>query len=144
MSNDGWRSRVKLFGADSLNSVDRWRMEMDQLEQERAQARDQSKREQERHERNVARAGAYEEIAALKQRLAAAEEQLAGFNELGQAITTFGDAVESKLSKLEYLMTRHAELRQPDSHQPKGFQGFAREKGDTEVLDLPDFIRKMH
>jgi hypothetical protein len=124
--------------------VKRWRADADRREQEHAQARQQLKREQASHERNVGRAGAREEIAELKQRLAAVEQQLVGLNELAQAVATFGDAVDGKLSKLEQLLTRHAELRQADSCQPKGFQGFAREKSDGEVVDLPDFIRKMH
>jgi chromosome segregation ATPase len=124
--------------------VKAWRADADRREQQYAEAREQHKRKQERHERNVARAGAREEIAALEQRLAAVEQQLVGFNELAQAVVTFSDAVDSKLSKLEQLLTRHAELRQADSRQPKGFQGFAREKSDVEPMDLPDFIRKMH
>jgi len=121
-----------------------WRIDANRREQEYAEAREQQKREHERHERNVARAGAREEIAALEQRLAAVEQQLVGFNELANATAAFGDAVDGKLRKLEELLTRHAELGQPDSRQPKGFQGFVREKSNTEVLDLPDFIRKMH
>jgi chromosome segregation ATPase len=105
--------------------VKAWRADSDRREQEFAQAREQSKRQQEQHERDVARAGASEEIAALKQRLAAVEQQLAGFDELAQAVATFGDAVDGKLRKLEELLTRHAELRQVDSRQSKGFQ-FAR------------------
>src|SRR5262249_54392163 len=42
----------------------------DRLDQERAQAREQQKREQERHERGLARVGAREEIAALRAELA--------------------------------------------------------------------------
>jgi chromosome segregation ATPase len=144
MNDESWRSRVKLFGKDSLNSVDRWRMEMDELGQDRAKAKAQMRREQERRECDVAQASAREEIAELKQRLAAVEQQVASFDELAQAVATFGAAVDNKLVELQRLLTRHAELRQAESPQPKGFQGFAREKGDTEVLDLPDFIRKMH
>jgi hypothetical protein len=123
--------------------VKAWRADSDRREQEFAQAREQQKREQERHERDVAQAGAREEIAALKQRLTVVEQQLAGFDELAQAVATFGDAVDGKLRKLEELLTRHAELRQPEPRQPKGFQGFARERS-AEILDLPDFIRKMN
>jgi chromosome segregation ATPase len=123
--------------------VKAWRADSDRREQEFAQAREQSKRQQEQHER-VARAGASEEIAALKQRLAAVEQQLAGFDELAQAVANFGDAVDGKLRKLEELLTRHAELRQPEPRQPKGFQGFAREKIDTELLDLPEFLTRIH
>jgi hypothetical protein len=90
-----------------------WRIDANRREQEYAEAREQQKRKHERHERNVARAGAREEIAALEQRLAAVEQQLVGFNEVANATA-------------------------------KGFQGFARETSNTEVLDLPDFIRKMH
>jgi len=121
-----------------------WRIDADRREQERAQAKEQMKREREHHERDVAQASAREEIAELKQRLAAVEQQVASFDELAQAVATFGAAVDNKLAELQRLLTRHAELRQAESPQPKGFQGFAREKGDTEVLDLPDFIRKMH
>jgi chromosome segregation ATPase len=124
------------------DEVKRWRADADRREQEHTQAREQARREQERHERDVARADAQEEIAALKQRLAAVEQQLMDFNELARAVATFGDAVDGKLNNLEALLTRHAELRPADS--PKGFQGFARERSDTEIVDLPDFIRKMH
>jgi hypothetical protein len=121
-----------------------WRAQADRLERERAEAKERMRRSEERRERDVARVSAHAEIAALKERLAAAEQQLEGFNEFVQAVATFGDAASNKLAKLEELLTRHAELREAESRQSKGFQGFAREKSDTEVVDLPDFIRKMH
>jgi hypothetical protein len=131
------------WGAD--DEVKRWRADADALAEQHTRLREQARREQEQHERDVARAGACEEIAVLKQRLEAVEQQLVDFSELARAVATFGDAVDGKLSKLEQLLTRHAELRQTESHQPKGFQGFARERGDGEVTDLPDFLaRKMN
>jgi hypothetical protein len=127
--------------------VKRWRKEADQAEQERIAAKEQMRREEERRARDVARAvaraGAHEEIAALKDRVTAIEEHLKGLDELARAVTTFSNAVSDKLGELERLLTRHAELREADSRQSKGFQ-FAREKSDAEPLDLPDFIRKMH
>jgi predicted nucleic acid-binding Zn-ribbon protein len=72
---DGWRNQVKLFGVESLNALDRWRYDMDRLEHERAQARQQVKQEQERHERSLARAGTREEIAALRAELATLREE---------------------------------------------------------------------
>jgi hypothetical protein len=59
-TEDGWRSQLRRFGPESLNALDRWRMDNDRREQERAQAQEQSKREQERHERSLVRAGARE------------------------------------------------------------------------------------
>ena len=123
----------------------RWREDADRREAERLEAKAQMRREQERRERSVARAGAREEIAELKQRLAEVEAQLAGFHELANATVSFSAAVDAKLAELQQLLTRHAELRQVESPQPKGFQGFAREKSDAEVVDLPEFlVRKMH
>src|SRR5262249_27743282 len=123
--------------------VNRWRMDSDRRDQERVEAKAQMRREEERRERDVARAGAREEIAELKHRLAEVEAQLAGFHELANATVSFSAAVDAKLAELQRLLTRHAELRQAEP-QPKGFQGFAREKSDAEVLDLPDLIRKTH
>lgn len=131
-----------MWGAD--DDVKRWRAEADRLEDERVRGREQQQREQERHERDVAQAGAREEIAALKQRLAAVEQQLVLFDKLAQAVHTFSDAVDSKFAELQQLLTRRAKLlHQSDPPAPKGFQGFAREKS-AEILDLPDFIRKAH
>jgi hypothetical protein len=127
---------------DPNEAVRKWQAEADRLEDERAAAKADMKREQERHERSAARASAREEIAALEQRLAAVEQQLANFDQLAQAVATFGDAVDGKLAELQQLLSRHAELRQAEPSPSKGFQ-FAREKS-TEVLDLPNFIRKMN
>jgi len=128
------------------DDVKRWRADADRRERERIETKAQMRREQEQHERDVARAGAYEEIAALKQRLAAVEQQLASVDELARAVATFGQAVDTKLADLQQLLTRRAELlHQPDAPPSKGFQGFAREKS-AEVVDLPpDFLtRKMN
>jgi hypothetical protein len=126
------------------DDVKRWRADADRRERERIETKAQMRREQEQHERDVARAGAYEEIAALKQRLVAVEQQLASVDELARAVATFGAAVDNKLAELQQLLSRHAELRRPDPQNQKGFQGFARERVD-DVLDLPaNFIRKAH
>jgi hypothetical protein len=61
---DGWRNRVSLFGVDSLNALDRWRMDNDRREQEHAQARQQREQEQERREQDLAHASAAEQIRA--------------------------------------------------------------------------------
>ena len=147
-ADDSWRHKLNLHGRDSLDALDKWRMEAHRLDQERIEAKEQMRREDERRERDVARAaaraGAHEEIAALKERLAAVEQQLAAHDELARAVVTFSDAVDAKLAELQQLLTRRAELREADSRQSKTFAGFAREKGAGEILDLPDFIRKMH
>ena len=128
------------------DDVKRWRADADRRERERIETKAQMRREQEQHERDVARAGAHEEIAALKQRLAAVEQQLALIDQLAQAIATFSQAVDGKLAELQQLLTRRAELlHQLDPPPPKGFQGFAREKS-AEALDLPPgfLTRKMN
>jgi hypothetical protein len=143
-ADESWRNRLALYGAENLSAMDKWRMDAAQREEGRVQTKEEMKREQERHERSLARAGAREEIAKLEQRLAAVEQQLANFNELANATVAFSTAVDSKLAELQQLLTRHAELRPAESPQPKGFGGFAREKSNDEVVDLPDFVRKMN
>jgi len=70
-----WLAQIRLFGPESLNALDRWRMDNDRREQERAQAQERQKREQERHKRSLARAGAREKIAALRAELAMLREK---------------------------------------------------------------------
>ena len=150
-TEDGWRSQLKLFGKDSLNALDRWRMEMDQLEQERARSRGQSKREQERHERSLARAGAREEIAALRAELAtlrAEHESLCRTlsETMGATASAFGTLADERREQhaaIDDLKLQIARLGASPEAKRAAFQ-FAREKSDTEIIDLPDFIRKTH
>src|SRR5262249_30713544 len=101
------------------DDVKRWRADADRRERGRRETKAQMRRELEQHERDVARAGAYEEIAALKQRLAAVEQQLASVDELARAVATFGQAVDTKLADLQQLLTRRAEPHQPDAPPSK-------------------------
>jgi hypothetical protein len=130
---------------DQWDEMDHWRDYQDRRQEERDQAKAEMRAEQERRECNIAEAGAHAQIAELKQRLEAVERQLASFDELASAVATFGTAVDSKLAELQQLLTRHSELRQAELPEAKraAFQ-FAREKSDGEIVDLPDFIRKMH
>ena len=146
-TEDGWRSQLKLFGKDSLNALDRWRMEMDQLEQERARSRGQSKREQERHERSLARAGAREEIAALRAELAtlrAEHESLC--RTLSDALTATSDTFRTlddmaRAQREEIADVKLAIARISPAEAKRAFQ-FAREKSDGDVGDLPDLVYK--
>jgi hypothetical protein len=159
MSAESWRSQRNLLGADSLNSVDRWRAEMDALERERAKER----QEYEREESDRARAQA-PDWSAIDARIAAAlAEQreeimetiklvLSGNDEMVRALEGLDrkyDRLEGLLTKLGALYERVRglyEVERVRAHEPeaKRFHGFARERGDSEVLDLPDFIRKMN
>jgi hypothetical protein len=146
MTDDGWRHRLKLLGADNLNTLDRWRMDSAQRELSRAQAREQRKREQERHERQIARASASEQIATLHAELAtlrAAHEDLQGIvrdtlNATSEALLTLGNTLHTQhndLAELKLVITRLG----ASSEAKRGFQ-FARDKSDVEPTDLPDFL----
>jgi len=146
---DGWRSRVKLFGVESLNALDRWRYDMDKLEQERAQARQQSKREQERHERQIARAGAIEQIAALRAELAtlrAEHESLCRtlsdtMSATASAFGTLADERREQRTEFDDLRVAVAKLSSTEPHGRSADFKFAREKdGGAEVVDLPNFL----
>jgi hypothetical protein len=146
---DGWRSQLKLFGKDSLNALDRWRMEMDQLEQGRAQARQQRKQEQERREQDLARAGATDQIVALRAELTALQAEheslrtsvVDTLNATANAFGTLVDERREQRAEIEELKTTIAKLGSTELHGRKeGFQ-FARERdGGAEVADLPSFL----
>jgi hypothetical protein len=148
---EGWRNRVKLFGVESLNALDRWRYENDKSEQARAQEREQRKRDQERREQDLARASAADQIVALRAELSAvrdAHESLCGtFADVTRAtadvIQTLGDQCRDLSRECEELRdsvkTQAAKLVEPHG-QHADFK-FAREKsGGVEVADLPSFL----
>jgi hypothetical protein len=143
-TEDGWRSQLKLFGMDSLNSLDRWRMEMDRLDQERAQAKEQMRREEERHVRSLARAGAREEIAELRADLATLYATLRDvINATSETLSTLANEARARREEIADLKLAVAKLGASPEAKKAAFQ-FAHEKGADEVVDLPHFIRKMH
>lgn len=123
--------------------VKRWRVEMDRLEQERAEAKTQMQREQERHERSLARAGAHAEIAELRADLATLYNTLSDtMTATGEALRTLGDEARARREEIADLKLQIARLS-ASPEAKRAFQ-FGREKGDGEVVDLPDFMRKVH
>ena len=148
---DGWRNHVKLFGVESLNSVDRWRYDMDRLEQERARAKEQMKRDEERHARSLARAGAREEIASLRGELAELRGEFETLSSTladclratSETFSTLSDEAHARREEVADLKLAVARLgASPEAK--RAFQ-FAREKGAGEIVDLPEFlIRKAH
>jgi hypothetical protein len=130
-------------GVDEIvreDNVPRWRADMDRLEQERVQAKEQMKCEQERHERNVARAGAREEVAALRAELATLYSTLSDtMTATGEALRTLGDEARARREEVADLKLQVARLGASPEAKRAAFQ-FAREKSDGEVVDLPEFL----
>jgi chromosome segregation ATPase len=145
-TDDGWRHRLKLLGPDNLNALDRWRMDVDRLEQERAQPREQRKRDGERHERQIARASAREEIAALRAELAALRAEHESLcvtlrdtmNVTADVFDTLGSQCRDLSRECEGVRELKAEVARLSGRKEE-FQ-FAREKGGAEVTDLPGFL----
>ena len=150
-TEDGWRSQLRLFEPESLNALDRWRMDNDRREQERAQAQERQKREQERHKRSLARAGAREKIAALRAELAMLREKHESLSALVRdtlntttdTLCTLADERREQRAEIDDLKLAVARLGASPEAKRAAFQ-FAREKSVGEVVDLPDFIRKVH
>jgi len=124
--------------------VKRWRAEMDQLEQERAEAKAQMRRQEERHERSLARAGAREEIAELRGDLATLYDTLRDvITATSDTLRTLGDEARTQRTAIDDLRLQVAKLSATPEAK-RAFQ-FAREKGAGEIVDLPEFlIRKAH
>jgi predicted nucleic acid-binding Zn-ribbon protein len=153
-TDDGWRHRLKLLGADNLNALDRWRMDSDQREQAGAQAREQRKLEQERQERQLARAAAREQIAGLRAELAtlrAEHESLRHsvanamnaiadtFNVLGSQRLDLSAGQRDEIRELKVEVAKFGSTLSELLGKQTNFQ-FAREKsdGDGGVVDLPN------
>jgi len=138
---------LDFFGPESLNALDRWRMDSDRREQERAQAKEQVKREQERHERRLARAGAREEIAALRAELASMRTEHESLcRTLSDALTATSDTFRTlddmaRAQREEIADVKLAIARISPAEAKRAFQ-FAREKSDGDVGDLPDLVYK--
>ena len=143
------------WGAD--DDVKRWRADADRRERGYAEAREQARREELEAER--VSAPDWSQIdARIAAALAEQRREIMGTIELvvagGDEIVRALDGLERKCTKLEGLINKLSSLyervrglyehERARVHEPeKRFQGFAREKSD-EVVDLPDFIRKMH
>ena len=124
--------------------VKRWRVEMDRLEQERAEAKTQMQREQERHERSLARAGAREEIAELRSDLATLYNTLRDvITATSDTLRTLGDEARTQHTAIDDLKLQVARLSASPEAKRAAFQ-FAREKEGAEIVEVPSFLpRKM-
>src|SRR5262245_26286050 len=89
-----------------LHELDKWRLDANRREHARAQAKEQMKRDQERHERQIARAGAREEIAALRAELAVLRVELATLR------ADFADTTNVTASVFETLADERHERRE--------------------------------
>ena len=132
--------------------VKRWRADADRREQEHAQAREQLKREQASHERNVARASAREEIAALRAELAELRGEFESLNRtladtMNATASAFGALADERREQhaaIADLKAAVAGVGASPLAKRTAFQ-FARERSDVEPLDLPNFLPcKMH
>jgi chromosome segregation ATPase len=140
-----------MMWGDANDPVKAWRIDADRREQQYAEARAQQKREQERYERQIARASAREEIAALRAELAELRGEFESLNHTladtmnatARAFATLADERREQHATLAELKTVVAKLGASPEAKRAAFQ-FAREKSDAEVVDLPDFIRKMN
>lgn len=145
---EGWRNRVKLFGVESLNEVDRWRYDMDRMEQERVKARQQREQEQERREQDLARASTTDQIVALRAELSELREEheslsrtmVDTMNATSDVFRTLTDERREQCAQIEDLKLAIAKLGASPEAKRVAFQ-FAREKdGGAEVVDLPNFL----
>ena len=111
--------------------------------------RAQLKHEQERHERSLARAGAREEIAALRAELATLRTEHESLcrtlaDTMNAAASAFGTlAAERREQRAEFddLKVAVAKLSSTEPHGRSADFKFAREKdGGAEVVDLPNFL----
>jgi len=138
MSTDYLRHKLKLQGADSLTDLDRWRIEATQREEARAQFKTQMTRERERQERSLARAGAREEITALRAELATLRAELDSLSR------TFADAMNATANVFGTLADERHERREEirDLKTEVAKLGATQDqlvvRGKHEVMDLPN------
>ena len=132
-----------MIWGDDADPVKRWRAEMDQLDRERTEAKEQMKRSEECRERDVARAGACEEISELRDNVKTLFDLLRDITDAtNQTFTTLANEASARREDIADLKLQIARLS-ASPEAKRAFQ-FAREKSDGEIVDLPDFIRKMH
>ena len=148
---DGWRSQAALFGENSLNALDRWRMNNARDEEERAQ-----RRQQERNEVEALRVEMWGELTRLRDEIEQQREMQ--IEVVGTALGEYGDKIldraeqftrEIQRELFTLVEKRFAELAGrldavlPDarSRSSKDFK-FANERDDG-VIDLPNW-RKVH
>ena len=137
-TDEGWRHKLKILGPESLNELDRWRMDATQRAEARAHAKEQMKRDQERHERQIARAGAREEIAALRAELATLRAEFESLtrnfvdtmNAIASAFGTLADERHEQREEMRDLKTEVAKLG--------ATQDQLVVRGKHEVMDLPN------
>jgi hypothetical protein len=157
-SGDGWRHRANLFGAGSLDPLDRWRMDSAQREEARAKERQQQQQERERREQELAHASATEQIVALRAELTALREEheslrmtvLDCTNVTADAFGTLaGQRMDLSAEQREELRDLKIEVAKIGSTltelrgRPADFR-FAREKDTDAVVELPNpLVRKV-
>src|SRR5262245_60209307 len=130
------RTRVALFGRESLNETDIWRWDNIRREEEHAKARKQRAQERERREQDLAHAGAHEEIAVLRADLAALRGELESLsrtvadtlNETANVFQTLTDERREQRAEFDDLKVAVAKLSSTEPHGRSADFKFAREK----------------
>jgi len=146
---DGWRSQAALFGENSLNALDRWRMNNARDEEERAQ-----QRQQERNEVEALRVEMGGELTRLRDEIEQQREMQ--IEVVGTALGEYGDKIldraeqftrEIQRELFTLVEKRFAELAGrldavlPDARSRS--TKFASERNESDVIDLPNpLVRK--
>jgi hypothetical protein len=150
--------RAKLFGEDSLNDLDRWRLRGAREEQARAKQKQAEAREQHEDAVEVLRAELQQEVAALRGEMDRLHEVVleATGQALGEVSDKACDWAEKLVRELKNEMTTsvariHGEvmgridnlLPEPRTSRAKSDFKFAAERDDGDVIDLPNpLVRK--
>ena len=127
---------------DSLTDLDRWRIDATQRQEARAQSKEQMRREAERQERGIARAGASEHIATLRGELATVRAELAS---LQRTIADAMDAVANTFGTLaDQRHEQRAAIAELKTEVTKIMAATDQlvVRGRHDVIDLPNPLRR--
>src|SRR5262245_24751910 len=155
---DGWRARLNLMGQDSLNEMDKWRMQNAQRDEELARQRRAEKHERQQHEQQCVidqlRAEMHREISGLRDEMYKLHEDAneAAGTVIGDYSNRVRDVMHEAIKELKTevaqkfgeLMGRLDALSGAPSRSQstKDFR-FANERSD-DVVDLPNpLVRKV-
>jgi hypothetical protein len=149
------RRQAKLYGEDSLNRLDRWRLQVAEREDKLAAQRRAEEREQQQRKKETTADQLRAEIAALRAEMYKLHEVV--IEATGDALGTHGDKIIDLAEKFVKDNQREfersfAELRSrldnvlPEvraARTSKDFK-FASESNDTEIIDMPSpLVRKV-